>query len=188
MCGGWSKDYNHAERLLWQDPKPILLEVGLKTGQVLLDIGCGDGFFSLPAAKIVGKTGIVYAQDTNPAAIATLTAKAQTAGLSNVRPLLANAEEIIPCPHLAHAALMANVLHDFGRPLEALVSIKRKLRSSGLLANLDWNKEPRQLHGPPLPRRLSQEEATTLLERAGFKIVKNSPSGPYHYLLIATAP
>ena len=73
MRGGWGKDYNYAERLLWQNPHQVLSEIGLKTGATLADIGCGDGFFSLPAAKIMGETGLVYALDANAEAMAAMT-------------------------------------------------------------------------------------------------------------------
>ena len=66
MAGGGSHmDYNHAERLLWQDAPAILSQIGLRPGDTLADIGSGDGYFSIPAARMVGKTGKVYALDVS---------------------------------------------------------------------------------------------------------------------------
>jgi tRNA A58 N-methylase Trm61 len=53
------------ERFLFEDPDAILSEVGVKPGEVVADIGCGAGFFTLPLAKYVGKSGKVYALDTS---------------------------------------------------------------------------------------------------------------------------
>ena len=47
------------ERRKWQNPEAILSSIGLRPGFTLIDIGCGSGFFALPAAKIVGKKGKV---------------------------------------------------------------------------------------------------------------------------------
>jgi predicted methyltransferase len=52
---------NEEERHKWQDPEAILTEIGLKAGMTFLDIGCGDGFFALPAAEMVGQNGKIFA-------------------------------------------------------------------------------------------------------------------------------
>ena len=80
---------------------------------------------------------------------------------------------------------MANILHDFADPVAALKNARLMLKPSGKLADLDWKKEKKQLHGPPFTKRLSQEQASALLKQAGFKVVSNTLSGPFHYLLIA---
>ena len=49
--------YDETERRTWQNPEEILTAIGLKAGQTLIDIGCGEGFFTLPAARIVGPNG-----------------------------------------------------------------------------------------------------------------------------------
>ena len=36
------------------DPHKRLKEAGVPTGQTVLEVGCGPGFFTLPAAEIVG--------------------------------------------------------------------------------------------------------------------------------------
>ena len=35
----------------------VLKQVGIKTGQIILDFGCGSGNYSLPIAKIIGDKG-----------------------------------------------------------------------------------------------------------------------------------
>ena len=51
---------------------------------VLADLGCGEGFFALPAARIVGERGRVYALDINTESIAHLKASAESEGLDNI--------------------------------------------------------------------------------------------------------
>jgi len=44
-----------------ENPETILSEAGVKPGEVVADIGCGTGYFTIPLAKHVGKRGKVYA-------------------------------------------------------------------------------------------------------------------------------
>ena len=44
-------------------PEELLRSLGLRAGQTIADIGCGPGFFTVPAARIVGEDGHVYAAD-----------------------------------------------------------------------------------------------------------------------------
>jgi len=61
--------------------------------QKVLEVGCGPGFFTMPAAKIVGEEGVVYAADVHPLAIERAKGKIEREGMKNVKPMLANASE-----------------------------------------------------------------------------------------------
>jgi len=187
MAGGGSlKDYNHAERRLWQDAQAILSQIGLKPGDTLADIGSGDGYFSIPAARIVGKTGKVYALDVSAEAIAELKEAASAAGLNNIQTAVGEAETALLCNGCAaDVVLMANVLHDFNDPVAALKNSRLILKRGGRLADLDWKKDKDQLHGPPFAKRFDQQKATSLLEQARFKVMSSTLIGPFHYLIIA---
>ena len=186
MAGGGSlKDYNHAERRLWQDAPAILAQVGLKPGDTLTDVGSGDGYFSIPAAEIVGDAGLVYALDVNEQALSELKAAAKAAGLKNIQTVHGDAEATVLCERCAEVILMANVLHDFDDPLTALRSARLMLKPGGRLADLDWKKDKDQLHGPPFAKRFDQEKATALLNQAGFRVMSSTLVGPFHYLLLA---
>jgi ubiquinone/menaquinone biosynthesis C-methylase UbiE len=186
MVGGGSRtDYNQAERSLWQNPEAILLQIGLKSGDTLVDVGSGDGYFSVPAARIVGKDGKVYGLDASAENLAGLKAAIAETGLSNITPVLGEVENTLPCSSCADVALMANVLHDFKDPVAALKNAHRMLKPGGRLADLDWKKEERQMHGPPFAKRFDQAKATALINEAGFKIVSSTFAGPFHYLIIA---
>jgi precorrin-6B methylase 2 len=63
----------------------ILEKSGIKEGEIVLDFGCGSGAYAIPAAKIVGKKGQVYALDKDKQALDELMSHAHKAGLENVR-------------------------------------------------------------------------------------------------------
>ena len=72
------------EKWLKEDGEKVLKEIGIKEGQVILDFGCGSGIFSLPAAKIIGKEGKIYALDKNKTQLDELMEKAKSEELKNI--------------------------------------------------------------------------------------------------------
>ena len=62
----------------------VLERTGLNKRQIVLDFGCGSGTYTLPAAKIVGKQGRVYALDRDTQALDELMQKAESTGLRNI--------------------------------------------------------------------------------------------------------
>lgn len=71
----------------WLENKGLefLKKIGIKSGQTVLDFGCGKGNYTLPAAKIVEKEGIVYALDKNSETLVQLGERAKKEGLTNIK-------------------------------------------------------------------------------------------------------
>ncbi len=172
------------ERRRWQNPEAILSDIGLKRGSTFVDIGCGSGFFALPAAKLVGEKGIVYGLDANDEAIRWLKKKAAKESLGNLCLRVGAAEETVFCEECADIVFFGIVLHDFNEPVKVLMNAKRMLKPTGRLVNLDWKKEPMEL-GPPEQIRFSEKEATNLIENIGFKVEAVKDVGSYHYIITA---
>jgi ubiquinone/menaquinone biosynthesis C-methylase UbiE len=181
---GGSHPFNDPGRRKWQDPEAILSGIGLKAGLVFADIGCGGGFFALPAARMVGKMGMVYGLDANPASIAALKEQADKEGLTNLYLTSGRAEETIVCEHCADILFFGIALHDFQDPAKVLENARRILKPGGKLVDLDWKKEEMPL-GPPLHIRFDEKKALRLIEEAGFIKESVKDSGQYHYLITA---
>ena len=67
-------------RKLFQNPKSIL-GPHLQKGMTVMDVGCAMGFFSLPAAQMVGETGRVYCVDCQEKMLHKLEKRAAKAGV-----------------------------------------------------------------------------------------------------------
>jgi len=172
------------ERRKWQDPEAILVRIGLQPGFTFVDVGCGDGFFTLPAARIVGNKGRVYGSDIEEDAIGRLRERASQEGLVNLTLEVGEAEKLILCDGCADIVFFGIVLHDFKSAAKVLSNAKKMLKNGGKLVDLDWKKK-RMESGPPLCIRFSEEEATSLIEQAGFKIEELWTNEPFHYVIIA---
>jgi ubiquinone/menaquinone biosynthesis C-methylase UbiE len=65
-------------------PKRILESAGICKGMKVLEIGCGTGFFTIPAGQMLGDYGTLIAMDMLPISIETVANKVQAANLSQV--------------------------------------------------------------------------------------------------------
>ena len=65
--------------------KEILEEVGIKSGQVVVDFGCGKGNYAIPAAEIIGNKGKIYALDENKSKLNELSRRAKSIELENIQ-------------------------------------------------------------------------------------------------------
>jgi len=178
--GGFSLD--EAKRRSWYNPEEILRE--LSKGMVFVDVGCGDGFFTLLAAKKVGSKGKVYALDSDASAIGKLRRKAKAEDLANITSKVASAEETVFCQGCADFVFFSMVLHDFFDASKVLQNAKAMLKASGRLIDLDWKKEEMPF-GPPFKIRFSEDYASSLARGAGFRKIDVKSVGNYHYVLTA---
>jgi len=172
------------ERKQWQDPDKILASIGLSAGMVFVDVGCGEGYFALPAARMVGPGGTVYASDISEDAVAVLRQQAAAERLTNLSAEAKPAEEIVACEGCADRVFFGIDLHDFQDPLTVLRNARKMLKPSGVLIDLDWKDQPMPF-GPPLEKRFSIGKAKGLIEAAGLRVQSVREAGPYHYLITA---
>ena len=69
------------------NPVRTLRGADIQPGQVVLEVGCGTGFFTIPAAQLIGDYGCLVAMDVLSKYIERVSKKVQSAGLKNVRVL-----------------------------------------------------------------------------------------------------
>jgi len=178
--GGFALD--EATRRSWYSPEAILRD--LRVEMVFMDVGSGDGFFSVLAAKKVGEKGKVYALDSDASAIESLNRKVQIEGLRNVVGKIGLAEETVFCNGCADFVFFSMVLHDFADPAKVLQNARVMIKQNGRLVDLDWKK--RQMpFGPPFKIRFSEDYASSLIRDEGFQVADVRSAGKYHYVITA---
>jgi ubiquinone/menaquinone biosynthesis C-methylase UbiE len=176
--------YDEEKRKKWQDPEVILRMLGIEPGMTFVDIGCGSGYFTLPAARMVGDSGKVYSLDVDPDAINALKTKALGAGLKNIRAVVGSGEDTVLCDACADIIFFGNVLHDFENAVTVLSNARKMVAASGHLYDIDWKAEEMEF-GPPLRMRFSTEYASELIAAASFHVERIADATDYHYLIEA---
>lgn len=179
--------HNDRERRKWQNPEAILSSIGVGKGMVFVDVGCGEGFFAIPAARMVGKTGKVIGIDTDEEAIERLKGEGERLNLPQLITEVGRGEETVPLIGAADVVFFGICLHDFDDPARVLQNARRMLNTTGMLIDLDWKPEPTPF-GPPLTVRFSAAYAEELIHGAGFMLRTVRDAGPFHYCITATIP
>jgi len=77
------------------EPPQKLIKPYVKKGQVVADLGCGSGYYTLPLAELVGPEGKVYAVDLGKKSIRTLEKRVDKGGYGNIEPHASSASDLI---------------------------------------------------------------------------------------------
>jgi ubiquinone/menaquinone biosynthesis C-methylase UbiE len=181
---GWHGSFSldEAKRRSWYNPELILED--LHSGMTFVDVGSGEGFFSILAAKKVGTNGRVYAVDSDPLGIEKLKNAADKEKITNITTRIGRAEETVFCEECADFVFFSMDLHDFDEPTRVLANARKMIKPSGRLVDLDWKKQDMPF-GPPERIRFSEKKVAELLDSVGFSVESTKEAGRYHYIVTA---
>jgi ubiquinone/menaquinone biosynthesis C-methylase UbiE len=163
-----------------------------KPGNVVADIGAGDGQMALATAKYVGAAGKVYATELDTKKLAHL---GELAAKDKNITVLKAAETVTNLPpECCDSIYMRLVYHHLTNPAEIDASLGRSLKAGGLLAVIDQEPRsgtsvpegvPKNRGGHGIPQILLIDELTA----AGFQIVTTRDKWPKrHYCVVVRKP
>ena len=116
---------------LFRDPYQVLDDAGLKPGQNVLEVGCGPGFFTVPAARTVGETGSITALDISPLAVKRVEQKIEQEGVTNARTILADAAQTDLPGQSFDLIFVFGFAHSVGDLENILIELHRLLKPAG---------------------------------------------------------
>lgn len=171
---------------LWPDPADVLTAVGIKPGMEVIDLCCGDGWFTLQIAKIARH---VIAIDIDPALLEIARVRLSESGVSNCEFRAGDAYQVAAlAPRPADFVLLANAFHGVPDRPRLARAVREALKPGGHFGIVNWHQRPREQttvlgepRGPKAELRLSPEQTIEAVEAGGLKLVEVVEIPPYHY-------
>ena len=171
------------ERVDEEEPDLALRLLKIKKGDRVADIGAASGYMTIRLAKIVGESGMVYANDLQQGMIDRLQANVAKAKLKNVTPVLGTYDD----PRLPAASvdlvLLVDVYHEFSEPQKMLQRIREAMKPEARLVLIEYRAEDPAV--PILPaHKMTVAQAKLEVEHEGFKLADVKEDLPRQHLLI----
>ena len=141
-------------------PDTLLARLHLEERMRVLDVGCGPGRLSLPAAKLVGNNGEVVALDIQSKMLAKLSARIENMGIENIRLINAGVGSGATDKEYFDRALLVTVLGEIPDKSAALLEIYNALKVGGILSITEVL---------PDPHYTSLKKVRALCRDAGFE-------------------
>ncbi len=170
------------ERYQEENPRKLLEALGLQPGMTVADVGCGNGFYTLQMAELVGPQGRVYGVDIQPEMLAMLKDRAAAAKIGNVIPTLSSpADPKLPKDSL-DLILLVDVYHEFAYPEEMLRGMRDALKPNGRIALAEY-----RLEDPAIPikllHKMSKKQIAKEYKPNGLKLVGEFDELPWQHLM-----
>jgi SAM-dependent methyltransferase len=117
-----------------QPPEEMAARHGLRPGMRVLEIGPGNGTYTLGAARFLGPDGRVVAVDIELRMVERVQRRTKAEGVPNVAARLADAHRLPFADETFDAAYMITVVGEIPDPERALREVHRVLSPAGTLA------------------------------------------------------
>jgi ubiquinone/menaquinone biosynthesis C-methylase UbiE len=138
---GWDRAVGHYQTFWQAQLRPaherVLAAADLHPGQHVIDIACGTGMVSLPAATAVGPDGHVLATDLSQKMVDDAARRAQLTGLGNVEVRRCDAEQLDATGPFDVALCSLGLMY-VPSPRAAMSEMRRVLRSGGAAVVSTW--------------------------------------------------
>ena len=167
------------------NPSLVVAQTGLMQAQVVADLGCGNGFYVLPAAQMVGREGTVYAVDVVENKLAATVSIANQFGYKNVRVVRADlTKPLLDIPeNSCDMVIVGNILHEISQKEGLIKNVYRLLKPTGRIMAVEWKKTATPF-GPPIDRRIEQQALEIMFMQAGLRKIKELQADGYHYAVL----
>ncbi|MCA9411749.1 MAG: methyltransferase domain-containing protein, partial [Candidatus Omnitrophica bacterium] len=106
----------------------FLKELRVEKGWTVCDLGCGNGYYSLPLARMVGEKGKVIGVDIQPEMLQMLIDRAKQRGIDNIEPTQGSAIDPNLEPNSIDLMILVDVYHEFSHPEQMLARIRESLK------------------------------------------------------------
>ncbi len=174
----WTLTQDRRDR--WQKPEEVIHAIGLKSGQVIIDIGAGEGYFTERFAKVVAPGGRAVGLEIKSDLVDKMKERAQRLGLASYEARLVDTDDPQLAPNSIDVVFLCDAYHHISNRIAYFKQIKPALRAGGRLVVVDMVRTERNPD-----HSVVKEEVVEELHQAGYRL--QSEHGfllPKQYLFI----
>ena len=176
---------NTKERKNEMPPHETLENMMVKKDDIFLDVGAGIGYFSIPATKIVGNNGKVFALDTSQEMLNELKKRIANKNINNIEIIKGTKYDSDISDYSVDYIFLSNVLHEVEDKDKLLANYLKKLKPNGKIGIVEFKKIeiPK---GPPYEHKISIEKLKNYYDNQNIEIIKEVDINDYQYGLIGS--
>lgn len=161
----------------------MLQALGVQPGWTVCDLGCGNGYHTLPLAQQVGPKGSVYAVDIQEEMLDLLAKRTEAAGITNVERIVGTAADARLPGSSCDLILLVDVYHELSYPEHMLAAIRRALKPKGRLVLVEFREEDPDVPIKPL-HKMSKAQILRELQPNGFVLVEEFDKLPWQHVMM----
>jgi arsenite methyltransferase len=143
--------------------------MNLRAGDVVADIGAGDGVFTRRFAVAVGPMGKAIGIEIDPSAVRKMTADARRLNLSNYEARLVPPDDPMLAPNSVDVIFLSDAYHHITDRVNYFTRAKQALKPGGRLVIVDMVRK-----GNNHEHSVIKEEVADELRRAGYRLARES--------------
>ncbi|MFV1965678.1 MAG: class I SAM-dependent methyltransferase [Pirellulaceae bacterium] len=160
----------------------MIENLGVEPGMTVCDMGCGNGFYSLWLAKLVGPTGRVLSVDIQREMLRLLQSRAAEQNIANIKSILGSvADPNLPVGEV-DLILCVDVYHEFSHPERMLSAMRRSLSPNGVVVLVEYRAEDKTVPIKPL-HKMSKAQILKELPPNGLRLVKQYDELPWQHMM-----
>jgi ubiquinone/menaquinone biosynthesis C-methylase UbiE len=165
-----------------ESAEEMIKQLGIKPGQVLCDLGCGNGFHTLKMAELTGEKGVVYGVDIQVEMLRMLKDRAGKSSIKNIKTVHAAYHDPGLPANTFDLILLVDVYHEFSHPDHLLKAMRKSLKPNGRIALVEYREEDPEVPIKPL-HKMSKKQILKEFLPAGFKLVGEYDKLPWQHLM-----
>jgi SAM-dependent methyltransferase len=170
------------ERAEQEQPDRLVELLDLADDTVIADIGAGSGYLTFRIQPRV-PLGKVVAVDIQQEMLATVEARRDELGVTNVETVLGTVTDPNLPDGSIDAALMVDAYHEFSHPREMMEGIVRALVPGGRVYLVEYRAEDPDVPMLPL-HKMSERQARREMAAVGLEFVENRNGLPWQHILV----
>jgi cyclopropane fatty-acyl-phospholipid synthase-like methyltransferase len=176
------KNFESPERDEYQQPEKVMEYLGDLSGQKVMDIGAGSGYFSV---KLAEKGAHVIAADVNDEFQDALKNRIEENDLKNIEVRKIPFDSPALSENEVDMVLIVNTYHHIENRTDYFSKVKEGTNETGELVLIDFFKHETPI-GPPVNHKISIDQVIAELKKAGYtEFDVNVDLLPYQYIIKA---